>query len=137
MASTTLEEVLGAVREAGSEGIEPEKLVEQLEAAKSTVTRFTNVLLDDGLIRRNGDKVYPVLRKGRRLVSTLERDEKVYLLVEDAGENGLSVGDAADQLGIEPGLAYLSIYRLQRFGRIYRVGVTRTARWRAFPPRAA
>lgn len=137
MASTTVEEVLRVVRDNGPDGIAPQDIVLKLEAAKSTVTKFVNQLEQQELVRRNGEKVYPVLRRGRRLIATEERDESVFGVIEDSGENGISVQEVAGVLGIESGLAYLSVYRLRRYGRIYRVGITRTARWRSHPARAA
>lgn len=137
MASTTVEEVLRTIRESGSEGIAPEDIVLKLEAAKSTVTKFVNQLESQELIRRNGEKVYSVLRRGRRLIATEERDENVFSVIQDSGENGISMQEVATALGIESGLAYQSVYRLRRYGRIYRVGITRTARWRTQSERAA
>lgn len=134
MASTTLNAVLSLIRESGTGGIEAQDVVDKLGAAKATVTRFLKVLEADGLIRRDAEKrIYPVLRRGRRLVATEERDERVFELVEDSGENGISVQEVADKLEVEGGLAYQSVYRLRELGRIYRVGITRTARWRSHP----
>ena len=128
MANSTADRILDSTREAGKDGVSVQQLVETLGVAKSGITRGTNKLIEQNLVRRTGDQVFPVLRRGRRLISTEERDQHALKLIHDA-EHGLSVIELAELQGITRGLAYQSIYRLRESGQIYRQGVTRTAKW--------
>lgn len=132
MASATAERVLDRLREVGKEGLTSSDLVESLGVPKGSVTRAINGLEAEQLVRRDGDRVRPVLRRGRRLITTEERDELAFKLVQDAGPQGLSVLELAEQLDVSRGLAYQSIYRLRQRDRIYRRGATRTATWVSF-----
>jgi hypothetical protein len=137
VASATMERVLERVREAGRDGVTHPLLVEYTGAPKGAVTRAVNTLERDNLVRYDGELVRPVLRRGRRLIQTEERDEEAYRAILDSGSEGLSVLDLAGVLGVGRGLAYQSIYRLRMTSRISRRGVTRTARWVAEADQAA
>lgn len=129
MAGATVEKVLVAVRAAGKDGVVSSDLVESLSVSKSSVTRAVNSLEREELVRRDGERVRPVLRRGRRLIATEERDEHALKLVADAGPQGLSIMDLAELLGVGRGLAYQSVYRLNRRRLISRNGETRNAKW--------
>lgn len=129
MASATAERVLETVRAAGREGVLPGDLVETLGVPKGSVTRAINGLVERELVRREGDRVRPVLRRGRRLIQTAERDELGLRLIRESGQAGLSVLDLAQRLDVTRGIAYQTVYRLRRQEQIRRIGVTRTARW--------
>lgn len=129
MASATAERILEKLREVGKEGLTSPELVEALGVPKGSVTRAVNGLEAEQLVRRDGERVKPVLRRGRRLISTEERDEHAFKRVQDSGDRGLSVQELAGLLDVSRGLAYQSIYRLRQRGRIYRRGATRTATW--------
>jgi len=59
--------------------------------------------------------------KGRpRPQATLDRDERVYQILEQAPD-GLSRDEVATQTEISPSAAYLSLFRLQRDGRIVKI----------------
>lgn len=137
MASATLERVLEQVRTAGKEGVTHPHLVELTGASKGVVTRAVKTLEKDSLVRYDGEVVKPVLRRGRRLIQTEERDEEAFRLIQASGAEGLSVLDLAEKLGVGRGLAYQSIYRLRMTGQIQRHGVTRTARWTVLEEQAA
>jgi Mn-dependent DtxR family transcriptional regulator len=56
-------------------------------------------------------------RPGRpRPQDTIDRDEKVYQILTESG--ALKKPDVAERLGIEPKLAYMSLYRLRRQGYV-------------------
>ena len=55
-------------------------------------------------------------RRGRpRPQETIERDDKVVASLQDSPK---TTGELAEELGVEKGIAYLSIYRLRREGRV-------------------
>lgn len=125
----TIDKVLDAVREAGTEGINVAELPDKAGVSKASVTKALNSLGEQDLIRRKGDHVTPVLRRGHRLIRTEERDVKVMELVAEAGEDGVTLTEVAGKVGISRSLAYQSVWRLSHSDRIKRTGVTRTTRW--------
>jgi DNA-binding IclR family transcriptional regulator len=137
MASATVETVLTAVRAAGREGATTADLAESLGIAKATVTRSVTKLESEDLVRRRGSLVTPVLRRGRRLIQTEERDERVLRMIRDAGSAGQTLIALARELGISRDLTYQSVWRLRSTGQVRRESATRTARWIAVDDQAS
>lgn len=125
----TIDKVLDTLREVGTAGIEVGDLPDKAGVSKTSVTKALNALDEQKLIRRKGDRVFPVLRRGHRLIRTEERDIQVMELVTEAGDRGVTLTEVADQVGISHSLAYQSVWRLSHAERVKRTGVTRTTRW--------
>lgn len=76
-------------------------------------------------------------RRGRpRSQEAMNRDEAVFSTLNDGAQ--LTRNEIAEKVGFTGGLTYLSLYRLQREGRVVRVadGTTRRA-WRQATPEDA
>lgn len=131
--STVAERMLTELREAGKAGLDVETLPKLLDTTKSGVTRAIRKLESEGQILHDGDRVRAVLRIGRRLISTVERDEIVLKAVRAVGPDGSSLVDLVKTTGYTRSKVYQSVWRLARQGKVYRSGMTRTARWTAVP----
>lgn len=129
--STVAEKMLVALREAGRGGLDVETLPEQLSTTKSGVTRALRKLEEGGQVLQEGGRVRAVLRVGRRLISTVERDGVVLAAVRAAGPSGSSLVGLVESTGYTRSKVYQSVWRLARDGEVCRSGMTRTARWTA------
>lgn len=127
--TTAADNVLGKIREAGKTGVAVASLPDAAGVSRATVTRVLRTLEERELVVRDEDRVRPVLRRGRRLVTTLERDNRVLDAVTGSGSDGLSLVEIAEKTGYPRGGVYQSVWRLARQGRVQRFGATRTARW--------
>lgn len=125
----TIDKVLDTLREAGPKGLDVGELPDKAGVSKASVTKALNALTEQQLIRKKGDRISPVLRRGRRLIRTEERDVQVMDLIVSAGEDGVTLTEVANKLDISRSLAYQAVWRLSHAKRVKRTGVTRTTRW--------
>lgn len=130
MTATTADAILETVRSAGRAGVARSELADRAGVHRSAVTRAVKRLAEDGRVLVGPDDVVrPVLRRGRRLLATLERDELVYGVIARAGAEGVPLADIAEQLNTTKDGAYQSVWRLRRADRVRREGITRQTRW--------
>lgn len=130
-ATQTLDRVLDGVRSAGDEGVTAEQLAGTVGVSADTVRKAFKRLEEDGKVRREGQRAFPVKRQGRRDLAVIERDEKVLTAIRGGGAAGISLNEIAEQVGTTGKLAYQSVWRLRENGQVARVGDTRNARWAA------
>lgn len=156
---TLMTEVLHLIEEESYEGgalVHVSDLITLTERSESTVRKAVKELLDGGFIAtvegykptayvavrkhdtdeprevKNMTDEEPIKADGRgrpRDPGVEERDEKVLSLIGSTPE-GLTVAELAAQLDVKPGIAYLSIWRLRKQGKVVKTpSGTRAPRW--------
>lgn len=100
------------------------------DEGETQVDGATNEQVQGGDPQTTGAEGEATSRRGRpRSQDAMNRDEAVFNTLNDGAQ--LTRNEIAEQVGFTGGLTYLSLYRLQREGRVTRVsdGTTRRA-WR-------
>lgn len=125
------------------------ELTDKLGISESTVRAAIDSLVEVGAIKKNGAKgrsaSYVVFAEqeetklkeeekqnaGRpRQEEIKARDEQVLEIIKKAGSDGVTKQGIAEALGVTSSLAYISVHRLKKDGKITKVGSgTRSPHW--------
>lgn len=146
--TTTTTKVLETVRAEGTRGAAVKDVVKATGLGDTTVRKALDDLVRGGFLTKDkpgatmlffdvqkddledeptkGEEVKNVTdtsttpqQRGRpRDPKAIERDEKVLGLIAKAGDEGIGIGDLAEKADCTTQLAYLSVYRLRKEGKI-------------------
>jgi biotin operon repressor len=129
-ALTTEQRIMAAIMGRG-EPMKVSVLARHLSYSETTIRKAVKSLTVTGILIRTQEGTYemaaskkatatkeaPVSPRGKR-PSSVERDDAVFNAIKKAGKDGIGKADLATAVGQEPGITYLSVWRLQKEGRV-------------------